>query len=55
MASTGSQPPIVPPPNSHPMARRSSVFERNIKKDVSDVANELIATPARISVVVGTV
>jgi hypothetical protein len=43
------------PPNNHPIARRNSPVERSIRKDVTEVAKEEKATPARIKFVVGTV
>lgn len=54
-AKTGSQPPIVPPPINQEIARCSSPLERSIRNEVSEVAKELTATPARIMVVAGRV
>ena len=44
---------MIEPPISQPIARRSSWLERSIRKEVSEEANALTATPARIKVVVG--
>ncbi len=54
MAIMAVQPAWLAPPSRYPSARRTSFVERIIRKDVSAVANEENATPARMRLVVGT-
>ncbi len=55
MPNTGFQPDMVLPPSIHTKARRSSPPALTIIKELSAVAKDETATPARIRLVTGRV